>query len=206
METAVIAENAQRRDAAGPPVRDRTNNELIIDLLQTLNHLSRWLTPIHDWDALEYSRHRSEPSVKDLLLDLRDTEVRVFSFMRAIAGEDNPDLDTIPQPEPTLAQEAKDRDAQPLVVMSEFRRVRQSSLSVLRALPDTAWQRDGYSRRDRNWTIRQLAEFLVAHDRDVLARIDRALDLTAARGEIAVVSQVGLAELSEPFVSVATRE
>ena len=206
METAVIAENAQRRDAAGPPVRDRTNNELIIDLLQTLNHLSRWLTPIHDWDALEYSRHRSEPSVKDLLLDLRDTEVRVFSFMRAIAGEDNPDLDTIPQPEPTLAQEAKDRDAQPLVVMSEFRRVRQSSLSVLRALPDTAWQRDGYSRRDRNWTIRQLAEFLLTHDREVLARIDRALDLTAARAEIAAVSQVGLAELSEPFVSVATRE
>jgi hypothetical protein len=77
---------------------------------------------------------------------------------------------------------------------------------VLRALPDTAWQRDGYSRRDRNWTIRQLAEFLLAHDRDVLARIDRALDLTAARTEIAAVSQVGLAELSEPFVSVATRE
>jgi hypothetical protein len=206
METAVIAENVPRSDAAGPPLRDRTNNQLIIDLLQTLNHLSRWLTPIHDWDALEFSRRRSDPSVKDLLLDLRDTEIRVFSFLRAIANEDGPDLDKIPRPERTPAQEAIDRDAQPLVVMSEFRRVRQSSLSGLRALPDTAWQRDGYSRQDRNWTIRQLAEFLVAHDRDVLERIDRALNLTAARAEIAAVSQVGLAELSEPFVSVATRE
>ena len=47
-------------------IRDLSNDALIIRLIQTVNHLSRWLTPIHDQTVLEFSPRRSEPSVKEL--------------------------------------------------------------------------------------------------------------------------------------------
>ena len=63
--------------------------------------------------------------------------------------------------------------------MSEFRRLRQSTCSLLRSLPDSAWLRVGTSRRVHDWQIRSLAETLVAHDEDVLTQMDLALDRTA---------------------------
>ena len=114
-------------ESAGSSIRDLSNDALIIRLLQTVNHLSRWLTPIHDPTALEFSARRSEPSVKELLIRLRDTETRAYGFMNAIANERDPDLDRVPRVEPSPAQTAVDRSAHPLVIMSEFRRVRESS-------------------------------------------------------------------------------
>jgi hypothetical protein len=99
-----------------------------------------------------------------------------------------------------------DRSAHPLVTMSEFRRVRESSTALLRALPDTAWERGGYSRTQRNWTIRQLAEYLASHDWEMLQRIDRALSRSGARQGIAAVSQVDFARIEEPFLASVTRE
>jgi hypothetical protein len=90
--------------------------------------------------------------------------------------------------------------------MSEFRRVRESSTSLLRALPDTAWERGGYSRTQRNWTIRELAELLAGHDRETLQRIDRALSRSGARDGIAAVSQVDFTHIEEPFLASVTRE
>ena len=55
-------------------IRDLPNDALIIRLIQTANHLSRWFTPIHAPTLLEFSPRRSEPSVKELLLRMRDTE------------------------------------------------------------------------------------------------------------------------------------
>ena len=73
---------------------------------------------------------------------MRDTETRAYGFMNAIASERDPDLDRIPRAEPSPVQISVDRSAHPLVIMSEFRRVRESSTSLLRALPDTAWERE----------------------------------------------------------------
>jgi hypothetical protein len=126
--------------------------------------------------------------------------------MNAISTERDPDLDRVPRVEPSPAQTAVDRSSHSLVIMSEFRRVRESSTSLLRALPDTAWDRGGYSRTQRNWTIRELAEFLAGHDREMLQRIDRALSLTGARNSIAAVSQVDYTRIEEPFLATATRE
>jgi hypothetical protein len=198
MDSVALAE--QELDT-GVPIRDLANDSIIIELLQTLNHLSRWLTPIHDRTLLEFSPHRAQPSVKDLLLQLRDRETRVYSYMLAIATQDNPDLDRIPPTTPSPLQLAADKKADPLVTMSEFRRLRQSSTSLLRALPDNAWARAGHSRRERNWTIRDLAEFLVAHDRRTLREIDRVLARSGARAGIAEVSQVSVDEIDKPFVS-----
>jgi hypothetical protein len=187
-------------------IRDLSNDGLIIRLIQTVNHLSRWLTPIHDRTVLEFSPRRSEPSVKELLLRMRDTETRGYAFMYAIATESNPDLDRVPRVEPTQVQAAVDRSAHPLVIMSEFRRVRESSTSLLRALPDSAWGRGGYSRTQRDWTIRELAEYLAGHDREMLQRIDRVLSRTGARDGIAAVSRVDFTCIEEPFRASLVRE
>jgi len=196
------------QDLASPDssIRDLSNDALIIRLIQTVNHLSRWLTPIHDRTVLEFSPRRSEPSVKDLLLRMRDTETRAYGFMNAIATERNPNLDRVPRVEPTPLQISFDRSAHPLVIMSEFRRVRESSTSLLRALPDNAWERGGYSRTERNWTIRELAEYLARHDRELLQHIDRVLSRSGARGGIASVSQVDFTHIEEPFLASVSRE
>ncbi len=201
--TAVSQQDVESSDSA---IRDLSNDALIIRLIQTTNHLSRWLTPVHDRTLLEFSPRRSEPSVKELLLRMRDTETRAYGFMNAIATERNPDLDRVPRVEPTPAPISVDRSAHPLVIMSEFRRVRESSTSLLRALPDNAWERGGYSRAEQNWTIRELAEFLASHDREMLQRIDHVLSRSGARDGIAAVSQVDFTQIEEPFLVTMPRE
>jgi hypothetical protein len=201
--TAMSVQDVESPDSS---IRDLSNDGLIIRLIQTVNHLSRWLTPIHDRTVLEFSPRRSEPSVKELLLRMRDTETRGYAFMYAIATESNPDLDRVPRVEPTQVQAAVDRSAHPLVIMSEFRRVRESSTSLLRALPDSAWGRGGYSRTQRDWTIRELAEYLAGHDREMLQRIDRVLSRTGARDGIAAVSRVDFTRIEEPFRASLVRE
>jgi hypothetical protein len=204
MNSSAVSE--QEADTADASISELSNDALIIRLIQTLNHLSRWLTPIHDPTVLEFSARRSEPAVKELLLRMRDTETRVYGFMNAIASQRDPDLDRIPQVEPSPVQSSVDRSAHPLVTMSEFRRVRESSTSLLRALPDNAWERGGFSRTQRNWTIRELAEYLARHDHEILQRIDRALSQSGARHGIAAVSQVDFTHIEEPFLASVTRE
>ena len=204
MSSSAISE--QDLESSDSSIRDLSNDSLIIRLIQTVNHLSRWLTPIHDRTVLEFSPRRSEPSVKDLLLRMRDTETRAYGFMNAIATERNPGLDRVPRAEPTPVQSSVERSAHPLVIMSEFRRVRESSTSLLRALPDTAWERGGYSRTERNWTIRELAKYLARHDREMLQRIDRVLSRSGARDGIAAVSRVDFTHIEEPFLASVTRD
>ena len=204
MNTSAISE--QDSGPVDSSVRDLSNDGLIIRLIQTVNHLSRWLTPIHDPTVLEFSPRRSEPSVKDILIRMRDTETRAYGFMNAIASERDPDLDRVPRAEPSPEQIMVDRSAHPLVIMSEFRRIRESSTSLLRALPDTAWQRSGYSRTERNWTIRELAEYLAKHDRESLELTDRALDRSGARHGIAAVSRVDFRRIEKPFLASAFRD
>ncbi len=199
------ADLARTRDetSVAADVRAMTNDALIIELIQALNHLSRWLTPIHDRTQLETSPRRSGSSVKDILLGLRDTEARIYSLMNAMATQTNPDLDRLPRIERTPLQTQSDREANALVVMSEFRRVRESSTSLLRALPDTAWGRSGFSRTARDWTIRELAEFLAVNDWKRLSEIDQLLAQNGIRSGIAEVSQVRLEKIDEPFAPPA---
>jgi hypothetical protein len=144
---------------------------------------------------------RSQVSVKDLLLQLRDNEVRIYSLMHAIATQVNPDLDKVPVVERSPIQHAADSRASALVVMAEFRRVRESSTSLLRALPDTAWARGGYGRDSRDWTIRELAEYLAVNDWDMLGLIDIALNASGTRSSIARVSRVPRDGLRQPYLA-----
>lgn len=196
--SALVIDRA-RSDLSERPVAGLSNDQVIIELLQTPNHLSRWLTPIHDRTVLEFSPRRAQLSVKDVLLQMRDTETWAYQRMYAIATQVNPDLDRLPNVEPSPRAGVVDRRADALVTMAAFRRVRQSSTSLLRALPDTAWARGGYSRKERNWTVRQLAEFLVDRDRESLQEIDRLLVQSGARAGIAQVSQVRYDAIDEPY-------
>lgn len=136
---------------------------------------------------------------------MRDNEAQVYSLMYAIANEVNPDLDRIPPIQQGPMQIEADRQSNLLVIMSGFRRVRQSSTSLLRALPDNAWERGGYSRTRRDWTIRQLAEALAANDWRQLSTIDAILERTGAREGIAEVSQVRLEAIDEAFTPLVGR-
>lgn len=188
-------------DARRQLVAATSNDVLIVDLLQTVNHLSRWLTPIHDQTRLDLTTRRTQVSVKDLLLDLRDYEVAVYSLMNAIATQINPDLDKAPVLQRSPMQREADARASALVVMAEFRRVRESSTSLLRALPDTAWARGGYSRTSRDWTIRELADSLAVNDWEQLGLIDAALDESGLRKSVAKVSRVTRDGLSTPYLA-----
>jgi hypothetical protein len=205
MHTATQSRAATGPTAADVKIADLSNDSLIVRLHFTINHLSRWLTPIHDRTRLERSIRRGEPSVKDLLIRLRDEELRAFPKLHMIAVHTNPDLDKLPEYVRGDAQAAQDERLSTLSILGEFRRLRQSTCSVLRSLPDNAWSRVGTSRRDHDWQIRTLAEHLANHDLDVLYDIDLALDRVGAREGVSTASRALLDELLR-LVPVTTRK
>jgi hypothetical protein len=181
--------------AADAPVSQLDNMSLIVRMHNTVNHLSRWLTPIHDRELLDRSVFYGEPSVKDLVMQLRDEEQRIFPKMFLIANENDPDLDRIPPVQRSEAQRRWDEEASALSTMAEFRRLRQSTLSLLRGLPDSAWNRVGTSRKEHDWVLRDLAEYLANHDTAVLSRMDETLDRIGARQGVSPAARTHLNEL-----------
>lgn len=176
-------------------IRAMDNNALIIRLHFTVHHLSRWITPIHDRNVLERSRYYGEPTVKQILLGMRDHEQFVYPRLYAIANYETPDLDAIPDYEPNTAALQADEEHSTVVVMSNFRRLRQGTCSLLRELPDGAWDRKGFSRQHRSMTIRELAEELADHDYRYLRAMDQTLDEVGAREGIAEIQRTHLDEL-----------
>lgn len=180
----------QRRQVA-----ELDNNALIVRLHFTINHLSRWLSPIHDPNRLERARYRGEPTVKDLVIGMRDEEHRTYPRMYLIATRTHPDLDTLPVWRPDPRRQREDERTTTIVLLSQFRRLRQSTCSLLRSQPDDAWSLKGVSRRGHNVTIRELAEGLALHDYGYLAAIDRTLDQVGARDGLAEIQKAPLDEL-----------
>ena len=116
------------------------NNALIIRLHFTINHLSRWITPIHDRNKLERSRYHDELTPKQLLLAMRDYEQFVFPRMWVIANDSDPNLDAIPDYEASATAKLADHERSVVELMANFRRLRQSTCGLLRELPDGAWE------------------------------------------------------------------
>ena len=194
--TAVLRTALERRATTSPEiVADLDNDALILRLQFTVNHLSRWLTPIHDQRRLQRAVYRGDLSVKDLLRRLRGEELRVFPMMYAISVRPTPDLDRLAPAGGDVVVEHDEAETSPMEVMAEFRRLRQSTASLLRSLPDSAWELQGVSRRDRNWTIRGLAEHLAVNDDIILSEMDRVLDQLGVREGIATASRAHLNEL-----------
>ena len=181
--------------AADLAVSDINNDSLVLRLQSTPNHLSRWLTPITDPMPLERSPRRGEPSVMELLQKMRDEELLRYPQLHMIANQINPDLDAQEDLRLDPARQVPGFDRSPLSVQAEFRRLRQSTCGLLRALPNSAWTRVGTSRIEHDWQIRTLAEYLVDHDMDCMYAMDMALYRSGARRSINQVSQVHYQEL-----------
>lgn len=193
--TSFIDVNAPVSDELRRQVSQSDNNSLIIRLHFTVNHLSRWLTPIHDANRLERSVYRGEPTGKELVTGMRDEEERIFPRMYLIATKPGADLDTLPTWEPDPQTVARDETTATVVLLAQFRRLRQGTCSLLRSLPDDAWTLKGSSRRDRNISIRELAEHLALHDYRFLRALDETLDQVGAREGLAQIQKTHLDEL-----------
>ena len=193
--TDFISVDAPISDDVMNAITDLDNNALVLRLHYTIHHLSRWITPIHDRNKLERSRHLGEPTVRDLLLNMRDNEQFMYPRMYVIANEADPDLDTIPPHQPNTHSRMADKNWSTVELMGSMRRLRQSTCGLLRQTPDAAWNRKGYSRKHEDATLRQLAEQLAAHDYRVLRAMDFTLWDSGAREGIAEIQTASLDEL-----------
>ena len=62
-------------------------------------------------------------------------------------------------------------ESDPAAVVKEFRRLREDTLMLLRALPYAAWRRTGLHPKRGELTLEQLAEVLGGHDDSHLGKI-----------------------------------
>jgi len=198
MSSMAISEvnvNAPIPDEQLATIERMDNNSLIVRLHFTVNHLSRWLSPIHDEHKLERSPYRGEPSPKEILIGMRDEENRVFPKMHLITVQNNPDLDILPDYVLTPQRAELDIQRAPIALIGKFRRLRQSTCSLLRSVPDDAWGRQGSSRKGHNTNLRALAIHLAQHDYRYLHALDVSLDYVGARDGLAEIQKTHLDEL-----------
>jgi hypothetical protein len=120
---------------------------------------------------------RGEASARDIVAELRDFEALYFPKIHLISIAQVPDLRHVERIGPT----EYDPDDSIFMVMSQFRRIRQSTLSLLRELPTDGWKRVGIDVDNVTVSIRDLAIELVDNDREQLARLDAVL---IARGAL----------------------
>ncbi|MDQ3443314.1 MAG: hypothetical protein M3490_06875 [Chloroflexota bacterium] len=193
--TSFIDVNAPVSDELRRQVSHSDNNSLIIRLHFTVNHLSRWITPIHDPNRLERAVYRGEPTARELVIEMRDEEERIYPKMYMIATQTHPDLDKIPHWVRDAATRVRDETTATIVLMAQYRRLRQGTCSLLRSLPDDAWSLKGTSRQERNVNIRELAEHLALHDYRYLRALDETLDQVGAREGLAAIQKTHLDEL-----------
>lgn len=193
--TTYIDVNAPVGEDIRAQIAGADNNSLIVRLMFTTNHLSRWLTPIHDPNRLERSLYRGEPTAKDLVIALRNQEQRIYPRLYLIATEARADLDKLPPWEPDQYTVQRDEEEPAVVVMAQFRRLRQGTCSLLRSLPDDAWTLLGRSRREPDVTVRELAEGLALTDYRYLRALDETLNQVGARDGLAEIQKTPLNEL-----------
>jgi hypothetical protein len=193
--TSLIDAHAPVSDDVRRQIQSADNNALIIRLHFTIHHLSRWLTPIHDADRLERTVYRGQPTAKELVLGMRYEEERIFPKMYLIATQANPNLDSLPESEPSAEALRRDRESSTIVALAPFRRLRQGTCSLLRSLPDDAWHLRGSTRRGPNPSVRELAEHLAIHDYQHLRALDLTLDQVGAREGLAEIQKTHLDEL-----------
>lgn len=145
--------------------------QIYIKLFHTLNYLSKRLTPQRDETRLSRSPARGEWSVKEIMQHLRDHEASIYPKLHMMANAVHPDLNRIG---PMRSADYRDDDST-LTILSQFRRIRVSTLAILRELPADAWNRTGLDTDGTVVSIRQLALELIDHDAEHLAQIDATL-------------------------------
>jgi len=117
------------------------------------------------------------------------------SPLAVAATQTRPNLDSLPVHEQDPETVATDSATPTIVLMAQFRRLRQGTCALLRSLPDDAWTLQGSSRRETNVSVRELAEHLALHDYRSLRALDRTLDQVGAREGLAEIQKTHLDDL-----------
>jgi hypothetical protein len=152
-------------------------DQIVLALTNTPNWLSKRITPQRDMSKVNRPAERGGMSVRDIIAQMRDNEARYFPKMHLISIAQVPDLRRVQQVGPT----EYDPNDSVFTVMSQFRRIRQSTLSLLRELPHDAWNRVGVDVDNVTVSIKDLALELIGYDNDSLAHVDAVL---IARGAL----------------------
>jgi hypothetical protein len=153
------------------------HDPLIIGLTHTPSMLLKRISPQRDQAKLNRAAERGEWSVRDTVGHLRDNESRTYTKLFMLVTMEYPDL----RQADLTNRIDHDPDDSAFSVLSQFRRLRQSTLSLLRELPRDAWKRSGRDVDGSTIDVRSLAEDLLDHDREHLEQIDATL---AARGAL----------------------
>jgi uncharacterized damage-inducible protein DinB len=108
-------------------------------------------------------------SIVEIACHLRDVE-RVFAERFAkMAFQEHPALWMMDNER--VAETLRYREADTAAVAKEWKRLRGDTLTLLRALPHTTWQRTGVHPKRGEVTIEQLVSVLVGHDRAHIERV-----------------------------------
>ncbi|MEO6325588.1 MAG: DinB family protein [Thermoanaerobaculia bacterium] len=108
---------------------------------------------------------------------LRDIEQLFLERFSKMACQDKPRLSTIDNDR--MAESRAYSAARVEEVVAEFARLRSETLTLLRALPHTLWQRTGVHPKRGELSIQGLATLLAGHDG---SHLDRIAELAAGTG------------------------
>jgi hypothetical protein len=110
------------------------------------------------WSAIEVACH------------LRDIDRIYAERVTKVAFSDRPSFWMMDNAR--VSEKLRYRDADPTAVLKEHRRRREDLLSLLRALPQSAWQRTGLHPKRGELTLEKLAAVIADHDENHLRQIE----------------------------------
>jgi hypothetical protein len=139
------------------------NSDLIDSLIATYRSLNLTIRPLTDAQATQAAS--GGKSLRDLVQDLRDHEMAASQQLKLMTLGEGALAGGMPEIAPS-APGISTRS-----VLSEFGTAREAILALIRELPDDDWnaQREGPNGQT---TILAFIQQLVAHDRDVLGKIE----------------------------------
>jgi hypothetical protein len=114
--------------------------------------------PSGKWSAIEVACH------------LRDIDRLYAERVSKVAFSDRPSFWMMDNAR--VSEKLRYRDADPAGVLREHRRRREDLLSLLRALPQSAWQRTGLHPTRGELTLERLASVIADHDENHLRQIE----------------------------------
>jgi hypothetical protein len=139
---------------------------LVDQLIATYRTLNLYVRPRPDEELRQ--QNGAGRSVRDLIIDLKDGELRFSKALKdnRVDGVPLPDLETIFSQETTLVVGTESHDDPTDVILSQFGTAREANLSILRSLDQADWDA-----ADGGVSIRQVVQRLVENDHRVLGQL-----------------------------------
>jgi hypothetical protein len=121
-------------------------------------------------EALRRSPHPGKWSAIEIACHLRDIDRLYAERVTKAAFSDRPSFWMMDNAR--VAEKLRYREADPAAVLKEHRRRREDLLSLLRALPQSAWLRTGLHPKRGDISIEKLASVIADHDENHLSQIE----------------------------------